>query len=294
MFTTTLRFLDPERCSLKTGCQRSKGLILSPGHPAAHLHIVLLLGILALPGCGSDEADQTPARTAGFIQNETERAEVLSIIANPDISGFQEAFRALPERSFVRYTRTEQFDENGFLLAYRERTLRHVGPPAAREFILLEADSSGTFDFGFFRHFVSATVEDEDPEDLTPYLFPEDPMYLSERNFDAYLYRFLPDTLMGETMAQVIEVRARPVEGDGKNIRRATYFLDRSTGRLIAFELNRIDLALFFREESTFYAHIQRHSGEWVPYNTRFEARIVMPFKPPQQFRTVAAYSEFD
>ena len=228
-----------------------------------------------------------------FEQDESVRTEVLSQIEDVDISHFEEAFANLPTHEYVRYTRTEQFDDEDFMVAFRERTVKHSGPMENRQFDVVSADSSGNFDFGFFRRFVSANVQNEDPGNLAPYLFPEDPAYLSERNFEAYLYRIKPDTMMGQTAARVVEIRARPVEGDGKNIRRAQYFFDKNTDQLIAFRLERIDLALFFREESVFYAHIQPGLGDsWVPYNTRFETRILMPFKPMQRFRTVATYAE--
>ena len=100
---------------------------------------------------------------------------------------------------------------------------------------------------------------------------------------------------MQDRTAEVIEVRARPVEGDGKNIRRAYYFFEQDSNELIAFQLERIDLALFFREESLFFVHLQQTpDGAQVPYNTRFETRIIMPFKPPQWFRTVSTYSNVE
>ena len=253
--------------------------------------IQLLTCIALLTGCGGTEDDSIPMQ---FVQDENIRADVLEMVDEIDIEHFEQAFNSLPGFDYTRYTRTEQFNEANFMVAFRERTMRHEGPTDRRQFTAIAADSSGDFDFGFFRRFVSANVEDEDPDDMSRYLFPEDPSYLTERNYEAYLYHFLPDTLMKETAARVVEIRAKPVQGDGKNIRRALYFFDKASEQLIAFQLERIDLALFFREESIFYTHIQQMAdGSWVPYNTRFETRILMPFKPQQRFRTVSTYTDF-
>lgn len=247
-------------------------------------------------GCAPaiQEDPNANARLAALYEQDLgERDSVLALVRQANSNTFKQAFTDLKQYNYTRYSRTDQLDGENFLVAFRERTVSHAGPVDGRQFTILAADSTGSYDFGFFRQFVSATVEDQDPEDLTPYLFPEDPSYLSERNFEAYLYRFRNDTLMLNTSAKVAEIRARPVDGDGKNIRRARFYFDQGSGRFIAFELERIDLALFFREESRFFVHLQEApDGNLVPYNTRFQTEITMPFKLPQQFRTVATYSD--
>ena len=258
--------------------------------------MLFCIAMLGSGGCTpsiGENPDPGTRLAALFEQSETERDSVLTVASKASSASFKAAFLELRNYDYTRYSRTDQLDDAGFMVAFRERTVRHEGPVAGRRHMLLSADSSGSYDFGFFRHFVSATVEEQDPEDLTPYLFPDDPAYLSERNFEAYLYRFKQDTLMLNTTASIAEIRARPVDGDGKNIRRVRFYFDQSTGRFIAFELERIDLALFFREESRFFVHLQTASnGKLIPYNTRFESRITMPFKLPQTFRTVATYSD--
>ncbi len=263
--------------------------------PYRFISFLCFLGFL-FGGC-SQPADEDPMATAAleyYAQDIDERNEVLELVGQASSETFKEAFRELRNHNYTRYSRTDQFDDKDFLVAFRERTVTHEGPQTSRQHTLLSADSTGDYDFGFFRQFVSVTVEEQDPEDLTPYLFPEDPDFLTERNYEAYLYHFLQDTLMLDTSAKVAEVRAKPVDGDGKNIRRARFFFDQRSGKFIAFELERIDLAMFFREESRFFVHLQEApNGAQVPYNTRFETRITMPFKPTQHFRTVATYSNF-
>ncbi len=259
------------------------------------LLVLSVAGVLSL-GCAPDVQDgpASNARLAAmYHQDEVERDSVLRLVSLASSETFKAAFLELRNFDYTRYSRTNQYDDTNFLIAFRERTVRHTGPKDNRRHTIVSSDSSGSYDFGFFRQFVSATVEDQDSEDLTPYLFPEDPSYLSERHYESYLYRFIADSLMLDTSAKVAEIRARPVEGDGKNIRRARFYFDQDSNQFIAFELERIDLALFFREESKFFVHLQEApGGKLVPYNTRFETRITMPFKLPQVFRTVATYSD--
>lgn len=259
--------------------------------------ILILLAAFLHAGCGQEttdlpgEAVYTTYENA-FNQDPAARDSVLALFASVDTAPLREAFGRLPEYAFTRYYRTEQRNEEGFLVAYRERTVRHSGFPGSRRFELVEQDSSGTFDFGFFEQFVSANVESQDPRDLAPFLWPEDPPYLQPRYYEDYLYRIQPDTLLGDLAARVFEVRARPKEGDGKNIRRVQLYVDRGTNTLVGVRLERIDLAMFFREESRYFVHMQPVEGTWLPRNTRFESRIVMPFRPAQLFRTVATFGE--
>ena len=255
----------------------------------------VLLCISLLIGCSSStesEGSMPMQSVAAQLEQETvERDSVLKTVEGIQTEGFKEAFKHLAQYDYTRYIRTEQFDDNDFMVAFRERTIRHEGEQKDRTYTVLSSDSTGSYDFGYFRRFVSDNVDEQDPEDLTPYLFPRDPTYLSSRNYEAYSYDFDADSLMLNITAQAIEIRAKPVEGDGKNIRRARYFIDPQRNELVAFELERIDLAFFFREESTFFVHVQTLSdGTIVPYNTRFETRIIVPFRDPQRFRTVASY----
>lgn len=208
---------------------------------------------------------------------------------------FREAFPRLSAYSHTRYTRTEQFDGDDFLVAFRERVIRIARNGSGAGSELVSADSGGDFRFGFFRRFVSETLGDLDPVDLAPYVLSDDPEYLRARNRARYEFRALPDTLLWDTQARVIEVRARPELGDGLNIRRVRYYVNRATNELVAMYLERIDLALLFREESRFYVHMRPvGDGILLPYNSRFDTRIRTPFRRDQRFRTVSTYFDFD
>lgn len=264
-----------------------------------HIITILFISILLTFGCEaqSEAEGQAPMQSVSseIGSEEFVRDSVLSTIEVIDNTHFMDAFENLKQYNYTRYIRTEQFDDNDFMVAFTERSVRYEGLENQRRFTLLSSDSSGTYDFGYFRRFVSDNVDEQDPEDLTPYLIPKDPSYLSTRNFEAYTYEFEEDSLMLNVTARVIEVNARPVEGDGKNIRKARYFINPETEELIAFQLERIDLAFFFREESNFFMHVQKApDGTYVPYNTRFESRIIVPFRDPQRFRTVATYVQLD
>ena len=262
-------------------------------------YLILFISISLTFGCQvqSDAEGQTPMQSvATQIESaEVVRDSVLVTIESVNTDPFMDAFENLKQYDYTRYIRTEQFDDNDFMVAFTERSVRYEGISPQRRFTVLSSDSSGAYDFGYFRRFVSENVDEQDPEDLTPFLFPEKPSYLSSRNFEAYSYAFEEDSLMLNITAQVLEINALPEEGDGKNIRKARYFIDPDTNELIAFQLERIDLAVFFREESNFFMHIQKtQEGEFVPYNTRFETRIIVPFRDPQRFRTVASYVQLN
>lgn len=259
--------------------------------PVAALCLLLFFGCTKSKEHGIPGELFYPASTGAYGQVSPDRDSIFSFIETIDQEAFKKAFAGLDQRSFTRYTRTEQFDDEEYLIAFEEQVTRHQGPPSNRDFVTLERDSAGTFDYGYFSRFVSQTVETYDPTDLAQYIIPDDPAYLSARNREAYSYRSLPDTLMWDVTARVIEVRARPEEGDGHNIRRVRLYVDRGSKRLIAIYLERIDLAMWYREESQFYVHIRpAPNGSWVPYNTRFETKIGVPFRPTQRFRTVSTY----
>jgi hypothetical protein len=227
-------------------------------------------------------------------ERDSERDSVLTVLRSLRQGAFARSFALLTDYDYTRYVRTEQFNADDFLVAYQERIVRHEGGPTGRQFVERDAESAGTFDFGYFSRFVSETVDDHDPANLAEHVLPADPPYLSERHRDAYRFRILPDTLMWDTVAQVVEVRARPGEGDGQNIRLVRLYIDRATRELIAVRLDRIDLALLFKEESQFYIHIRPlPDGNWLPYNTRLDTQVRVPFRKPQRFRTVSTFSEF-
>jgi hypothetical protein len=214
-----------------------------------------------------------------------------TLLSGIDDTAFRAAFRGISDYSYTRYSRTEQFDTDDYLVAFRETVHRSSAVEGVRQVNLQEEDSAGTFDFGLFDRFTSSNITAIDPVDLIPYLLPDDPPYLKARNQGKYEWSFLPDTLLWDTQAKVVEVRARRLQGDGENIRVVRHYVDRTTNELIAMYLERIDLALLFREESQFFVHMRRaDDGKLVPHNTRFYTHIKTPFETDSKFRTVSTY----
>ena len=263
-------------------------MILRSPFPAA-----ALLTFLTLLGCGRTP-DAAPEAT-GAVVSEAGRDSVLAALLSIDRTAFDHAFETLNRYSFTRHRRTEQIDDDDRVIAFTERVVRFKKEGDGHRAVLVEADSGGTFDYGFFNRFVSENVKDVAPLDLAPYLLPEEPAFLLPRNRDAFDYRFLADTLLWDVTARVIEVHARPGTGDEQSLRHVRLFVDRNTGALIALAVDRTDRALLFREESRYFVHIRpTQRGDMVPYTTRYRTRIRTPFHAPRQFRTTATYYEFE
>ena len=251
------------------------------------LSVLLLAGFVALTGCTTDDiAPAGPGEKAN-------RDSILVFLDRVGQEAMTSAFTNLEPFSYRRYLRTEQYDGDDFVVAYTEHIIDTDGEPGARHSTVTQADSGGAFDFGFFNQFVSQNVDNPDPVDLVPYLIEDTPSYLSPRNLDKYTFRATRDTLMWDRSARIVEIRARPDLADGENIRKVRYYVDRNSNQLVAMYLERIDLGLLFREESSFYMHVQPvEDGVYVPYNTRFETMISTPFKGSYRIRTVSTYTD--
>ncbi len=261
------------------------------------LFSVLMASIVLLStGCTRSDMD-----SVGPVE-EAERDSILVFLDQVGQEAMRSAFPNMEDYAFRRYLRTEQFDGDDFLLAFTEHLIDVEGDSTNRRMRVTRADSGGAFDFGFFNQFVSENVEDPDPVDLVPFLIEDDPAYLSPRNLDKYSFRMAGDTLMWDRSALIVEVRAKPELADGENIRRVRYYVDESSNQLVAMFLERIDLGLLFREESTFYMHVRPAPGSsissreggvvYVPYNTRFQTEISTPFKGSYRIRTVSTYTD--
>ncbi|MEM6648425.1 MAG: hypothetical protein AAF730_19445 [Bacteroidota bacterium] len=263
------------------------------------LRLLPLLCLATLSACTVPEQfDGTPEDEAiwkaQFAQDPSEQRVVFDLMGEMSTSGMDNAFGNLRYYDFTRYTRVDQRDDEERLQASEQHEVRHAMTNQGRTFEVLREGLQGEFDYGFFQNFVSTNVEAEDPGDVTPYVMPDDPPYLKPEFYEAYQYRLRPDTLLFDQAARVVEIRARPDDGDDLNIRRVSLYLDRRSNQLVAASLDRIDLAFLFREESSFFIHIrQTAEGDWVPYNTRFETLMMMPFEGSRTLRTVSSYYDY-
>lgn len=256
------------------------------------LPALFLLSLPGLWGCGAEP--DAPAHAAPDEirrQDAAERQAVLTALQSLRQSALREAFAALPRYRYTRRTRTEQFDAAERPLAFVERLTRNDVPGGPRT--VLEADSAGAFAFGYLRPFLPAKADERDAADLPQYVLLDDPPYLAPRNREAFVYRFLPDTVLADGAAQAIEVRARPGAGDAQDIRRVRLYRDRRSGQLVALSLHRREGGLLFREESRFYVEIRPVPGGWAPLRTRFSTRLRVPLRTPQQFQTTSTYSDY-
>lgn len=257
---------------------------------------VVAVVLMTAVGCSRSSMD-----SVGPIE-QAERDSILVFLDQVGRDAMRGSFGNLESYAYRRYLRTEQYDGDDFLLAFTEHLIDVEGPAGSRSSSVTQADSGGTFDFGFFNQFVSENVEDPDPVDLVPFLIEDDPAYLSPRNLDKYTFRMAGDTLMWDRSALIVDVRAKADLADGENIRRVRYYVDESSNQLVAMYLERIDLGLLFREESTFYMHVRPAPGSaieqggdgvvYVPYNTRFQTQISTPFKGSYRIRTVSTYTD--
>ena len=238
-------------------------------------------------GCTSRE------RSPVGIVEKVERDSILSVLGQVSQEAIRSAFSKLNNYSYQRYLRTEQYDVDDFSIAFSENIVAVTATAEGPKSVVTRSDSGGTFDFGFFKRFVSENVNDPDPVDLIPFVLEDDPSYLNPKNLDKYTFRVMGDTLMWDREAHIIEIRAKPDVADGLNIRKVRYYIERASNELVAMYLERIDLGMLFREESTFYVHILPVSGGvMLPYNTRFETMIRTPFKSSYRIRTVSTYTD--
>lgn len=269
----------------------------------AHIHVssmksalaasILFASLFLLTGCNREGDPEEIERVINdpnrelFQENVAERDSVLRAIQSVNTTGFRNAFTLLNSYSYQRFMRSDQFDEDGLLLAFREQTFE-ISPEGVR---LTGADSAGTFDYGLFRGFESIVFDVNDPTDLARVILPEDPEFLRPRYYEAYFYRVLSDTLLWDVMAKGYEIRATPRAGDGLNIRRTRYYIDPATNQLLAMFMARIDLGLLYREESEFYMQVRLTEwGDYVPSITRFSTQVLMPFRDPRRIGTASAY----
>ena len=237
------------------------------------------------------------AGRGNYVVSEEEmalREDVLEALDRAESADFLASFDRLSTYSFNRYIRTEQYDDDDFLLAFDEYQVRVEGSGTERQTRIDRADSAGAFDFGFFNRFVSENVDSADPVDLIPFVLPDDLGFRDPRNIDKYRFRFQADTLLWDREAHVVEIKAKPDLADGLNVRLVRQYIDVESNKLVGVYLQRVDLALLFREESDFYVDLKPGpGGVFLPYNTRFQTRIGTPFRGTYKVRTVSTFTDY-
>ena len=219
---------------------------------------------------------------------------IAALLERIDETALRSAFQTVSTHAHTQRIRTGQFDEGGTLLASREQEVRHDVEGART----IRSETSGTFDFGYLRRFVSA--DDDLPasglaaSDLPEYVIPDDPPYAAARNREAWRYEFAPDSMLFARPVRVVRITTRPGFEASRSIRRVRLYIDRASDRLVGIYIERVHAAWWFREESAFFLTVDRlPSGTWAPGHTRFETRIKLLLRPAQRFRSATEYYDF-
>ena len=271
----------------------------SPMHPLPRHALPLLLALPMVIGCGPTDrtgGPSYPVSEAQFQQDPAERDSALQLLRAMDTAPFETAFERLPRYRYTRHTRTERLTPDEEAAAAAEQTVQFDFQGGERVRQLLAADTTGTFDAGLLARLAPDDHGEDPARSPTNHLLPDDPPYLDDRNREAFLYRLLPDTLLGELRVRVVEVQARPGEGDKQAIRRARFYVAPRTGggTLVALLLDRAHPATLFYEQSTFALQLGLHpDGAWLPHHLRFQSHVEMPLRTPQFIRTTSDFSDY-
>lgn len=238
-----------------------------------------------MAGCSTNPSGETPSDA-----EEDDQAEVFELLQAIDEDVFREAFRSLPEGSFLRYERTEQRDENHRLERMIERVLRHA-PEADPEVVTL-IDSTGTFEEDRTPGFLQG--ENPPLAQLHQHLLPEEPAYASERDAEAFRYRLDPDTTLWGRSVRMAHIEARSVEGSDQSLRTVRLYVDGETNALVGLFLQQVDDGLLFGENTTFDVRLRPGSnGTWRPHLLRVHSDLHTAFLPRRVFRTVYAFYDY-
>jgi len=241
----------------------------------------------------SAEADANrfaPVKSIGEPEA-AERDSALSVLNSMERTVFDSAFVDLADRSFTRQTRIEQIDPaSGTIRSRRERTIQYDAG-AASGTVVATADSGAAFGDNPMDVFGPDTEPEQRPGDLAVSAFPDDPAYLSERTQEAFRYRIRPFTYEGRR-AWIVSIQARPDgQGADQSVRHAKLTVLRDSRELVAATALRSANVLLFREDSRMSIQLKPDAGAgWLPAETRFHARIDIPFRDPVEFRAVSSY----
>ena len=265
--------------------------ILSPRRVAYAPALAWGVCLLCLAsGC----ADRKPPPAPLTPEESAAADSIVALLERIDETALRSAFRSVSTRAHTKRIRTGQFEEDGTLLASREQEVRHDAEGTRT----IRSESSGTFDFGYLRRFVSADADLHAAGlaafDLPEYIIPEDPPYTVARNRETWRYEFAPDSVLFARPVRVVRITARPGFEASRSIRRVRLYLERASDRLVGIYIERVHAALWFREESALFLIADRlPSGTWVPGNTRFETHIELLLRPAQRFRSATEYYDF-
>lgn len=245
-------------------------------HPVAPVPRLALLVLLAACGCAEPAP---PSPTAGAPIDST-----FALLRDADPAMLEDAFDRLGERTYVVERTTEQLDEDGDPVASHSVTVR-VTPRGAE---VVEADSSGAFDFGGFERF--ADRRRRGGTNTAPPVLPTDPPYLDPQGREAFTFEAEGDTLLGDRRVRVVRVRALPGEGDDQPLRAARLYLD-AAGAIVGAHVERRQASALFGETSTRTLFLRPSPDGWLPDRLTVASEIRAPLTAPRRFRLEERYT---
>lgn len=243
--------------------------------------IALLLPLLA--ACAEPPPPElSPADVA-------ERDSVLAVLRAVDTGALAAAFDRLADLPYRVETTTAQFDPEGERLA--RRRLAATVDPAASAPDLLDADSTGAFDWGAFGVLASdgaaPLLSTDNPAAL---ILSEDPPYLDPRGREAFTFHFAPDTTLGDRRVRVLTVAARP-GGDEGGLRHARLYVT-DGGALVGVRLRqRTDSPLFTQRSEATILLQPTEADTWLPHHLRYDVTVAALFTDRRRFRLQRLYT---
>lgn len=243
---------------------------------AAPVPRLALLLLLAAGGCAEPAP---PSPTAGASAD-----PAFALLRDADSAMLEDAFARLGEHRYTVERTTEQLDEDGRPVASHSVTVR-VTPRGAE---VVEADSSGAFDFGGFERF--ADRRRGGGTSTAPPVLPTDPAYLDPQGREAFSFEAVGDTLLDDRRVRIVSVRARPGEGDDQPLRAARLYLD-AAGAVVGARVERRQASALFGETSTRTLFLRPSPEGWLPDRLLVEAEVRAPLAAPRRFRLAERYT---
>lgn len=128
---------------------------------------------------------------------------------------------------------------------------------------------------------------------LDSLIMPEEPAYLNPRFRDEFEFRILPDTPYWDRPVLVIEVAARA--GSKQDLRRVRYYVDRATGTLVDYRLERNSAQILYGERSHFILSLRPGpDNAWVPHQVGIAVTMHLPPRRTRMIKREVTFYDYD
>ena len=136
-----------------------------------------------------------------------------------------------------------------------------------------------------------SSTDIHDAGSFVPYTLSENRGYNNARHETKYMYRFLPDTVIGEKTLRVADIRVRMEAAAEVPVQKIRFFIDIETMEVIALRLRRRSESLLYREESLIYMEGRNSgTGQIIPVRFDFETTVKAFFSDPIRLSTSAVF----